>query len=228
VTDDEKRPKGVTPVEAGDFDDARKRLYLEIVALRDAWDHYLNLFTRDQESVEVLNACASSFFGLAQRAILREVLLGISRLTDSLQQGRHINLSLPYLLLDPEAANKSEAKNAVDEAIRKATEDAKAAKEHRHKYIAHLDANVATNKAAYVLPQLVQQQIEQSVSSIEAAYQVYSQLFRGSHVVFTTDRPKSSSRLVEILRASDRWALIREARERSKMRQDPGGEVLPS
>ena len=49
----------------------------------------------------MLNACARWFFALTQRVLLREVLLGISRLTDSVKTGRFDNLVIGSLLQDP-------------------------------------------------------------------------------------------------------------------------------
>ena len=83
------------------FADTRTRIWNEIVSLHDAWAQYRYLFNESNERVQLLNTCASWFFATTQRLLMREVILGISRLTDPVKFGRFDNLVLSSLLLSP-------------------------------------------------------------------------------------------------------------------------------
>jgi len=122
-----------------EFDDSRKRLWDEIVLLHDAREQYLLLFGHSPERLEMLNACAAWFFGLVQRALLREQILGISRLTDPVKMGAKTNLVLRSLLADPALLGKGAVLAELEVAIGEAEATAKPIRAHRHKYIAHLD-----------------------------------------------------------------------------------------
>src|SRR5690349_12883241 len=93
---------------SADFAGTVTRLGEEIVLLHDAWTQYKYLFAASPERVDLLNACARWFFALSQMALFREILLGISRLTDPLEQGKHTNLVLASLARSPELAERPE------------------------------------------------------------------------------------------------------------------------
>ena len=88
--------------EGNEFSAARKRLWNEIVAIHDVWEQYVYLFNESPERIRLLNACASWFFGTTQRVMMRETILGISRLTDAPATGPFKNLVLATLITDPE------------------------------------------------------------------------------------------------------------------------------
>src|SRR5689334_5852673 len=82
------------------FDDIRLRIGNELAILNDAWSQYTFLFASPSH-VEILNACARWHFATTQRLLLREVILGISRLTDPPSQGKNQNLVLATIVQDP-------------------------------------------------------------------------------------------------------------------------------
>ena len=69
----------MTDAEPVDFDKVRGRIGNELVMLNDAWSQYRFLFA-SPDRVEILNACGEWHFATTQRLLLREVILGISRL----------------------------------------------------------------------------------------------------------------------------------------------------
>lgn len=73
----------------------------ELVVTHDVWEQYTYLFNDSPDRIRMLNACARWFFGTTQRVMMREVVLGISRLTDPPTTGKFPNLVLSSLLTDP-------------------------------------------------------------------------------------------------------------------------------
>src|SRR6266566_7380600 len=105
--------------DAESFDARRKRLWDELVILHDAWAQYSFLFNESQERIELLNACARWYFGTTQRLLMREVILGVSRLTDPPKTGKHANLVLASLLDDPSIDKHRGLRGELDKAIKK-------------------------------------------------------------------------------------------------------------
>jgi hypothetical protein len=105
---------------AEEFDASRKRLWDEIVMLHDVWDQYEELFAHSSERVRMLNACAGWFFNLTQRVLLRETILGISRVTDPAKTRAFDNLALEFLLRDPALSRQPEVEGDLRAAITKA------------------------------------------------------------------------------------------------------------
>lgn len=208
-----QKPKVVSPIpSAEEFDTARKRLWDEIVMLHDAWDQYEVLFAHSSERVRMLNACAGWFFNLTQRVLLRETILGISRVTDPAKTGQFENLTLGVLLRDPALSEQPEVKAALRAAITAAVDAAGPIRTHRNKYIAHLDHRTATGTAEEPLPGLPRSSIGAVVTAIEDAYQVHSQRVRDAHTFFDVDAPLDAKALVRILEASERWRRYGELR----------------
>jgi hypothetical protein len=206
------KPKSTTArplLSAEEFEASRKRLWDELVMLHDAWDQYETLFG-DPQTVRMLNACAGWFFALTQRLLLRETILGISRVTDPAKTGQFENLTLEVLLHDPVLLEHRETEAVLRAAITAAVDAAGPIRTHRHKYIAHLDHQTATGTADVPLPGLPRGSIGTVVKAIEDAYQVHSQQVRDAHTFFDVDAPLDARALVRILEASERWRRYRE------------------
>jgi hypothetical protein len=197
---------------APEFDESRKRLWDEIVMLHDVWDQYEELFAHSPDRVRMLNACAGWFFNLTQRVLLRETILGISRVTDPAKMRAFENLTLEFLLRDPALADLPVVEADLRAAITKAVEAATSIRKHRNKYIAHLDRRTAIGTPDEPLPGLPRGSLEAAIKAIEDAYQVHSQRVRDSHTFFDVGAPLGAKALLKILESSERWRLYRELR----------------
>jgi hypothetical protein len=186
-----------------EFDAIHKRLSDELVLLHDAWDQYQFLFGASEERVRMLNVCASWFFSLNQRVLLRETVLGISRLTDAQTTGQYDNLVLASLLLDPALDALPAVKADLNAAIENAVAAAGTVRVHRNKSIAHLD--YATAIGAEPLPGVSRRSISEVIEKMESAYKIHGQRVRKTDTDFVVYSLSSARALVEILEQSDRW-----------------------
>lgn len=196
-------------VTAAQFEGLSKRLWDELVMLHDAWQMYSYLFGESEERVRMLNACAGWFFGATQRLLLRETILGISRLTDPLRIHGRDNLVLQRLLLDPGLAGAPETKAKLVSAIGKARKAARKVRAHRNRYIAHLDSAYAIEPAGNPLPGLSRRSISAAIQKLEDAYSISC---HGSRA-FDLSPLGSADALARILEKSERWRLIRQIKQ---------------
>ena len=192
------------------FETARKRLWDELVNLHDTWDQYQALFSHSSERVRMLNACAGWFFAAIQRVLLRETVLGVSRLTDPVKSGKFNNLTLGTLLADPALIGAKGTQAKIQEAINRAIKAAESVRAHRNKYIAHLDHPTATGSAEEPLPGLSKEHITSVIALMEAAYNVYNHRVRDAQAFFEVDSMQGAEALVAILAQSERWRKFRE------------------
>jgi hypothetical protein len=192
-------------MEPTDFEATRKRLWSEVVNLVDARAQYLILFGTSDERVKLLNVCAHWFFGLVQRVLLREIILGTSRLTDPLKSGKHSNLVLESLLLDSRLAERPDVREELRSKVRQAQKAAVAVRQHRHKYIAHLDHAVAIGESEAELPSIKRTDLDAAVDAIGSVYRYYSGEVLDVNAYLRLEPSGGADRLVDILESSQRW-----------------------
>lgn len=60
------------------FDD----LWKELCNVKQKWTEYVTLYWTKPERIALLNSAAPVFFGIAQEAILHDIVLSITRLTE--------------------------------------------------------------------------------------------------------------------------------------------------
>lgn len=188
------------------FDARRKKLWDELVILHDIWAQYVYLFNESEERIRLLNACARWFFGTTQRLMMREVILGISRLTDPRKTGKHANLVLSSLLDDPGINHHQGLRAELEKAIEKVKVAAAPIRHHRDKYIAHLDEGTAVEATRHPLPGIKKGLIRQVIDDMGAVYNMHGSRTRDSHAFFELTALGSAQSLVEILVGSPRWA----------------------
>ena len=195
--------------EATTFDAASDRIWNEIVILRDSWSQYRELYETSNERITMLNACARWFFGSHQRLLLREIILGISRLTDPARTGKYDNLTLWTLLLDPQLQGRDDLRKELEVAIEAATQAAEDVRTHRHKYIAHLDRDTAIAASLNPLPRLKKSSLAEILDRIQAAYKIHTSKGRKIDRLFDLSPLGSAKALLDILEQSERWRLYR-------------------
>src|SRR5688572_9269148 len=81
-------------------------LWQEVAWLHEKWAQYVELFGTKPERVELLNNAAPLFFRIVEDTIWEDVLLHLTRLTDSATSMGKTNLTilnLPALMDDPNA-----------------------------------------------------------------------------------------------------------------------------
>lgn len=168
-------------------------LYYQLTELHIFWQQYRQLFGTDSETVELLNRTAGLFFKVVQDQLWDSVLLGISRLTDPSQTGKNKNLtlrSLPGLI--PEESVRVE----VEALCEKAVAEAKFARQHRNKRIAHQDHEYLLNREASPLAGISRQRIEAILRACSAVMNHIDGHYRDTTVIYHKFVDGSGARLL--------------------------------
>lgn len=203
-------------------DPHRERIWRELAQLRTTWVQYQFLFSECPERVVTLNACAGYFFALTQRTLFHEVILGIARLTDPVRGNRQTNLAIGTLLADPSLKGKRRIRAELRRLVEAAAKTAKAIRVHRHKYVAHLDEQVALNLHNTLLPGVTGDGISAAIDALEAAFSYHALAIREVGITdYYTNPLLDAKALVNILESSDRWRLWQQARTEIATRQVP-------
>ena len=188
---------------AEDFEPGRL-IWDQLVLLNNAWHTYDVLYRRAGPTDALLDRSARWFFHSHRRLLIGEILLAISRLTDPESMGGRRNLVLATILQDPVLANQSEIRARLATEIQTLVESAQPITRHRHKYIAHLDHEVALGKAPPP-PPVSWQEIDAIIRQAEAIYREYA-LAGGSDVSFELAALGDANHLIRKLEDADRWA----------------------
>ena len=197
------------------FDATRKQLWNEIVLVQEAWGQYSSLFVEDANRVELLNVCDGRFFNVVQRVLLREVLLGISRLTDPVKQGKCDNIVVSSLLWDPAVDKHDGLREELETAVARAIKSAESIRTHRNKYIAHLDAETALSNKSVILPRIQVESVNAAIRDISSAYNVHSIRIHEMHSFSDICAEENSISLIRILECSEKWMRWNQIKKRN-------------
>lgn len=142
-------------------------LHFEVMDIYLSWDMFLQLFTKNDEQMELFTNTAPVVFRVMQNVLVRDVILGICRLTDKKKTMRHENLTLSRLiyLLNPciEEDFFCEIRHSLDLIEQKS----KPLRKYRNARLAHLDLKHATGRNTEVLPELPRGDIDKVLEMIK-------------------------------------------------------------
>jgi hypothetical protein len=155
----------------------------------------------------MLNGCAGWFFYVTQRALLRETVLGISRLTDS-PKG---NLTIAILLRDPALQGLPNVRAELEQAIQEVHTSAAKLRTHRNKVLAHLDLVTAT-KTAKPLPTVLKEEITDTIKLLVKVYNVHNHGVHDTEMFFDVLGAGDANELARVLEESEKWAEVRAGR----------------
>lgn len=171
-------PNEVKAERLGAFGDELGEIYHELanelswILLK--WQQYCALYGVKPERVELLNRAAPLFFVIVEDALWDDILLHLSRLTDSPTTGNKANLSvrrLPALIQDP--VFRAEVTTLVEAA----TSRTSFARDWRNRRIAHRDLSLSVAAASKPLAFA-------SRASVNDALQSLTQLLKRIHQHF--------------------------------------------
>lgn len=183
-------------------------LYRKLVELHVVWQQYRQLFGKDDETIRLLNRTAGLFFKIVQDELWDSVLLGISRMTDPPATGKNKNLTV--LSLPPLIENDA-LKNEVEKLCEAARTQAKFAREHRNKRIAHQDHDYLTDRSSNPLSGVSRALVEDMLDSLRNVLNRLDLHFRDSTVMYQNFVDESGALvLVNKLRRMER--LVEEQR----------------
>ena len=207
------------------LDTARNRLWDEVVHLHDVWEQYRKLYGHSEGRVRLLNASARGFFARLQQFMVRDVLLSISRLTDPPRSRGKPNLVLSVLLEDPRLANRPDLTEELTAEINEAKRLAQPIRQHRNRYIAHLDHATAIGAPDDPLPPVPGSSIDDLIARIETVCHRYRSELDGVDSSFELSTLGGFDALVRVLEDAERWRQHEgaERRRRHGLGPDDGG-----
>jgi len=145
-------------------------LYQEVSWLHARWNLYCQLYASSEDTVDLLNRSAPSFFNICQGVLIDSVLLGISRITEPAETGKgktkQLNLTLRRLAATIDPADYPTLRSDIDKSLVAAEGYFAFAKALRHKLIAHNDLLVHQKIAAPPPPKADRQKIEAALQTI--------------------------------------------------------------
>lgn len=177
-------------------------LYRKLVELHIVWQQYRQLFGADDETIRLLNRTAGLFFKIVQDELWDSVLLGISRMTDPPATGRNKNLTVLSL---PPLIENDVLRSEVEKLCEAALTQAKFAREHRNKRIAHQDHDYLTDRSSNPLNGVSRAIVEDILDSLRNVLNRLDLHFRDSTVIYQNFVDESGARvLVNRLRRTER------------------------
>jgi hypothetical protein len=111
----------------------------QLIELHSTYRTLIDLFGVSVEQSELLQEAAPMMFDTAYRVLLRDVVLGITRLTDPLQTAGKHNLVFERLVNLPEVQADSKIRASVEKKLGEVQGRSEPFRSHRDKYLAHLD-----------------------------------------------------------------------------------------
>ena len=141
-------------------------LWQEITWLHAMWNAFHELYATSESNVELLNQSAPGFFSMCRYVLLRDILLGISRVTDPAQTGKKDNLSLERLANHIDQSTHSQLKAEIEQDLAVAKDRCSFARESRNRVIAHNGLLAILHGPANPLPEITKQKIEEALQII--------------------------------------------------------------
>lgn len=159
-------------------------LYGFILEIHEEWKTLMGLFGSGDKRTQLLHLTARGFFDTVYQTLLRDVLLGIARLTDPLKTAGQDNLVLERLTQLPEVVADAHLYAAATSALGELKERAKSVRDYRHKYLAHLDFLTSIRAGEEVVPGIRRDDVEALLSAIGSLFNVIDGSLRNREVMF--------------------------------------------
>jgi hypothetical protein len=138
----------------------------EITWLHGRWLTYRELFAESPKRIELLNEAAGTFFYIIQGALLDEVQVCLSKLTDPAKSGKHENLSLEQLQSQLHQHGDPTLTAKCRPLLDKIHSQCQVFRVRRHKTLAHLDLPTAMKQLPQPLPGVSRQMIEDALETV--------------------------------------------------------------
>lgn len=163
VSDDGAEQRGqYIPLMGSELGPAYCFLQRDLMVVIASWKLCGQLYTA--EHIRLFDETAGTFFGLLQRILLDDTILGLARLVDRAETGEKQNLTLqrlPSLLRD-----HPELQSAVAADVAAAKSGCQAAVDWRNRRIAHRDLDVALSIAQAPLAEIPFKDIDKALETI--------------------------------------------------------------
>jgi len=149
------------------------RLEQEVHFLSLAWKCHRQLYGAGKETIDLLNACAPTFFHLTQHSQLAGAVTTICRITDPKKTSGKDNLVLAQLENEPGARGLPDAADKMGAELADLKKLSQPLRDRRNQIISHLDYKQALGVADEPVPGLSRQMISDCLESVWRCMNVY-------------------------------------------------------
>lgn len=157
------------------------KLYNQVIFLHQRWLTYLELFATEKSRIELLNESGSFFFYIVQKGLFENVVMSISRISDSEVSMGHKNLTMRML---PKFIQNIELRNEIELQIKWHIEPAVSfAKELRNKRFGHEDFNISMGVSSLQEKSGIEH-VEMALKSIRNLMNTIQKNFDGSTTIY--------------------------------------------
>jgi len=146
------------------FREPHDLLQQDVISLHSDWKIFLQLYGQSEERVELLAEVAPHFFATVQEALVHNIYLGVTRLTDPASQGSNKNLSLYRLAQLVEENGDSELAARLQRRLEDLSLNVDPLRVFRNWRLAHNDLPIALGEKE--LPVIHRSQVEQVLAGI--------------------------------------------------------------
>lgn len=163
------------------------------------WGEYVVLFGTKPSRIDLLNRAAGGFFRIAQDVLWEDVLLHITRLTESTRSKRRQNDVLSIRGLPP-LINRPDVQKDVHRAVSNACTSAKFAKDWRDRHIAHRELKRALADSAEPLQPASRANVKEALAAIAEVLNTIAKAYLSTTVMFEwTDTRQGAEQLLYVL-----------------------------
>jgi hypothetical protein len=119
----------------------------QVIWVHTKWENYRQLFGTTDKRLKLLSECAHTFFLITHNALIVDVLVSLSRLTDPAEDARgNKNLSFEQLKKQVEDDGDRELASRLGQILGELKEKFAGIRTRRNKLLAHYDLNIALKK----------------------------------------------------------------------------------
>ena len=173
------------------------------------WKTLIELFGESQEQSDRLNNIGGAFFDTVYRTLIRDILLGIARLTDPLKTSGKDNLVLERLTQLQEVVSDQSLSARVSAKLHTIKAKAQPFRDYRNRYLAHLDLATSLGPGQDFLPGIKRQDVEGVLEAFADMFNVVEHTFRNSTVLFKKVAIPGGPRvLLKALKDAESWLAL--------------------
>lgn len=178
------------------------------------WTTFRALYAKSPERIDLLNETAAGFFFVVEESLYDDVVLNICRLCDPPETGRgrgkQQNLTLRRLADVVRAAGHNHLYTSLLAILDRLKGVAASMVTYRHKHIAHIDLDVATQKAALAGPS--RQDVDSALALIADFLNAIAKEYRDTTVLYehTVARGGGPDQLLNLVKAGFRYETLRD------------------
>jgi hypothetical protein len=185
-------------------------MWQQVAWLHTKWEQYVELYGTKESRLTLLNDAAPLFFRVVQDTLWEDVLLHITRLTDSPKSMGRPNLSIRRF---PAAIDDKATKLAVEARIEEAMTASECCRDWRNRHIAHCDLDLILNGAAQPLKPASREKVKEAIKALDSVLNAIAHRYLDSTTLFDTSGASRGARsLLYVLDDGMKADLAREAR----------------